>query len=57
MTVKNGGTLIGKTFIPFGKEGDIGDKVMMNTIKQQNLFLRSTKQWVVQNMNHIDCPI
>jgi hypothetical protein len=26
MTVKNGGTLFGKTFIPFGKEGDIGDE-------------------------------
>jgi hypothetical protein len=36
MTVKNGGTLFGKTFIPFGKEGDIGDigdKVMTNIIQ------------------------
>jgi hypothetical protein len=44
ITVKNGGTLFGKTFISFGKEGDIGDKVMMNIIQQQNLLLRSTKQ-------------
>jgi hypothetical protein len=26
MTAKNGGTLFGKTFIPFGKEGGIGSK-------------------------------
>jgi hypothetical protein len=27
MTTKTGGTPFGKTFIPFGKEGDIGDEV------------------------------
>jgi hypothetical protein len=32
-----------KNFIPFGKEGDIGDEVMTNIIQQQNNFLRSTK--------------
>jgi hypothetical protein len=40
LTAKNGGTLFGKTFIHFGKEGDIGDEVMTNVIKQQNNFLR-----------------
>jgi hypothetical protein len=30
LTAKNGGTLFGKTFIPFGKEWDIGDEVMIN---------------------------
>jgi hypothetical protein len=57
LTVKNGGTLCGKAFIPFGKEGDIGDEVMTNIIQQQNNFLRSTKQRIVQNLNDIDCPI
>jgi hypothetical protein len=57
MTAKNGGTLFGKTFIPFGKEGDIGDEVMTNIIQQQNNLLRSTKQRIVQNLNDIDCPI
>jgi hypothetical protein len=40
MTVKTGGTLFGKTFIPFGKEGYIGDEFMMNIIQQHKLFLR-----------------
>jgi hypothetical protein len=57
LTAKNGGTLFGKTFIPFGKEGDIGDEVMTNIIQQQNIFLRSTKQRIVQNLNDIDCSI
>jgi hypothetical protein len=57
LTAKNGGTLFGKTFIPFGKEGDIGDGVMTNIIQQQNNFLRSTKQRIVQNLNDIDCTI
>jgi hypothetical protein len=57
LTVKNGGTLFGKTFIPFGKEGDIGYEVMTNIIQQQNNFLRSTEQRIVQNLNDIDCPI
>jgi hypothetical protein len=57
MTAKYGGTLFGKTFILFGKEGDIGDEVVTNIIQKQNNFLRSTKQLIVQNLNDIDCPI
>jgi hypothetical protein len=57
MTVKTGRTLVGETFIPFEKEGDIGDEVMMNIIQQDSLFLRSTKQCIVQNLNDIECPI
>jgi hypothetical protein len=57
LTAKNGGTLFGKTFIPFGKEGEIGDEVMTNIIQQQNNPLRSTKQRIIQNLNDIDCPI
>jgi hypothetical protein len=44
LTAKNGGTLFGKTFIPFGKEGGIGDEVMTNIIQQPKKILRSTKQ-------------
>jgi hypothetical protein len=57
MTVKKDGTLFGKTFIPFGKEGCIVDEVMTTIIQQQNHFLCSTKQCIVQNLNDIDCPI
>jgi hypothetical protein len=57
MTEKTGGTLFGKTFICFGKDGDIGDEFMTNIILQQNNLLRSTKQHIVQNLNDIDCPI
>jgi hypothetical protein len=46
-----------KTFIPFGKEGDIGYEVMTNIIQQQNNVLRLTKQRIVQSLNDIDCPI
>jgi hypothetical protein len=58
LTAKTGGTLFGKTSIPFGKEGGIGDEVVMNNIiQQQNNFVRSTKQRIVQNLNDIDYPI
>jgi hypothetical protein len=57
LTAKNRGTLFGKTFIPFGKEGDIGDEVMATIIQKQNNFLRSTKKRIIQNLNDIDCPI
>jgi hypothetical protein len=57
MIAKTGGTLFGKTVIPFGKERDIGNEVMTNIIQQQNNSLRSTKQRMVQNLNYIDCPI
>jgi hypothetical protein len=40
---KNGGTLYSKTFIPFGKEGDMGDAIMINDIQQQFKFLAETK--------------
>jgi hypothetical protein len=33
INAKNGGTLYGKTFIPFGKEGDMGDAIMTNVIQ------------------------
>jgi hypothetical protein len=57
LTAKNGGTLFCKAFIPFGKEGDIGDEVMTNIIQQQNNLLRLTKQRIVQNLYDIDFSI
>jgi hypothetical protein len=50
MTVKNGGTLFVRTYIPFEKEGDIGYEVMTTIMQQHNLCLRSTKQRIVQNL-------
>jgi hypothetical protein len=50
----NGGTLYGKTFFPFGKEGDMGDAIMTNIIQQQNKFLAETKQRIVHNLNDVD---
>jgi hypothetical protein len=32
INAKNGGTLYGKIFITFGKEGDMGDPIMTNVI-------------------------
>jgi hypothetical protein len=44
LTAKNGGTLLGKNFIPFGKEGDIGDEVMTNIMQQQkDYYVRPNK--------------
>jgi hypothetical protein len=54
INAKNGGTLYGKTFIPFGKEGDMGDVKMTNVIQQQNTFLAVTKQRIVHNLNDVD---
>jgi hypothetical protein len=54
INAKNGGTLFGKTFIPFGKEGDMGDAIMTNAIKQQNKFLSETKQRIVYNLSDVD---
>jgi hypothetical protein len=53
LTVKTGGTLFGKTFIPFGNEGYIGGEAMPTLIQQQKKILRSTKQRIVQNLNDI----
>jgi hypothetical protein len=54
INVKNGGTLFGKTFIHFGKEGDMGDAIMTNVIQQQNKFLSETKQRIVYNLSDVD---
>jgi hypothetical protein len=54
INAKNGGTLYGKTFIPFVKEGDMGGAIMTNVIQQQNKFLAETKQRIVHNHNDVD---
>jgi hypothetical protein len=54
INAKNGGTLYGKTFIPFRKEVDMGDAIMTNVIQQQNKFLAETKQRIVHNLNDVD---
>jgi hypothetical protein len=53
INAKNGGTLYGKTFIPFEKEGDMG-AIMTNVIQQQNKFLTKTKQRIFHNLNNVD---
>jgi hypothetical protein len=42
INAKNGGTLYGKTFILFGKEGDMGGAIMTNVIQQQQKLLAET---------------
>jgi hypothetical protein len=57
INAKNGGRLFGKTFIPFGKEGDMGDAIMTNLIQQQNKFLSETKQRIVYNLSDVENKI
>jgi hypothetical protein len=54
INAKNGGTLFGKMFIPFGKEGDMGDAIMTNIIQQQKKLLSETKQRIVYNVSDVD---
>jgi hypothetical protein len=39
LSIKNGGSLASKFFIPFGKESTLGDSEMTHIIEQQNLYL------------------
>jgi hypothetical protein len=57
ISIKNGGSLASKLFIPFGKESTLGDSEMTHIIEQQNLCLRTTKQRIVRNLNDIDDEI
>jgi hypothetical protein len=54
INAKNGGTLFGKTFIPFVKEGDMGNTIMTNVIQQQQKILAETKQRIVYNLIDVD---
>jgi hypothetical protein len=40
--------------IAFGKESTLGDTEMTHIIEQQNLYLQTTKQRVVRNLDDID---
>jgi hypothetical protein len=57
LSIKNGGSLASKFFIPFGKEYTLGDSKMTHIIEQKNLYLRTTKQRIVRNLNDIDDEI
>jgi hypothetical protein len=57
LSTKNGGSLASKFFILFGKESTLGDSEMTHIIKQQNLYLRTTKQRIVRNLNYINDEI
>jgi hypothetical protein len=57
LTIKSGGSLVSKFFITFGKESTIGDSEMTHIIEQQNLYLQTTKQRIVRNLNDIDDEI
>jgi hypothetical protein len=54
LTAKAGGTLWGKTFIPFGREGDMGGAVMTAVFQQQHKYLQEATQGIVQNLADID---
>jgi hypothetical protein len=57
LTIKNGGSLASKFFIPFGKESTLGDSEMTHIIEQHNLYLQTTKHRIVRNLNDIDDEI
>jgi hypothetical protein len=57
LSTKNGGSLVIKFFIPFGKESTLGDSEMNHIIEQQNLYLQTTKQRIVRNLKYIDDEI
>jgi hypothetical protein len=57
LSTKNGGSLASKFFIPFGKESTLGDSEMTHIIEQQNLYLQTTKQRIVRNLNDINDEI
>jgi hypothetical protein len=54
LTTKRGGSLASKFFISFGKESTLGDTEMTHIVEHQNLYLQTTKQRIVRNLNDID---
>jgi hypothetical protein len=57
LSTKNGGSLASKFVIPFGKESTLGGSEMTHIIEQQNLYLRTTKQRILRNLNDVDDEI
>jgi hypothetical protein len=54
LDAKTGGSLFGKKFIPFCKEGDLGDDIMTAIVSKQNYFLKKSKQRIIHNLKDID---
>jgi acyl-[acyl carrier protein]--UDP-N-acetylglucosamine O-acyltransferase len=54
LTAKTDSTLWGKTFITFGREGDMGDAAMTAVFQQQNKYLQEATQFIIQNLADID---
>jgi hypothetical protein len=54
LDAKLGGSLFGKKFNPFGKEGNLGDDITTAIISKQNRFLKNSKQRIIHNLNDID---
>jgi hypothetical protein len=54
LTAVSGGCLYGKSFILFDKECGLDDSTINYLIQQQNTFLNTTKQRIVNNLNDID---
>jgi hypothetical protein len=50
----SGGSIYGKSVIPFGKECGLGDTTMHHLVEQQNICLKATKQRIVANLDDID---
>jgi hypothetical protein len=57
LSTKNGGSLASNFLIPFGKKSTLEDSEMTHIIEQQNLYLQTTKQRIVRNLNEIDDEI
>jgi hypothetical protein len=57
VSLHKGGPLVGKHFVPFGKSGDMGDSITTQIIHHHNAMLKSTKQWVLTNLNDIDAIV
>jgi hypothetical protein len=57
ITIKGGGSLAHKFGIPFGKESTLGDAEMTHIIEQHNLYIQTTKERIVKNLNDIDKEI
>jgi hypothetical protein len=57
LSTKNGGSLSSNFLIPFGKESTLGDSEMTHITEQQNLYLQTTKQRIVRNLNDINDEI
>jgi hypothetical protein len=54
LNAKAGGNIYGKIFIPYGKEGELGEDIMTSIIHHKNQFLKNSKHRIIHNLNGID---